>query len=45
MQVFNLGSSGGNEGILFFKESFGGVEHRYRIWETAKGWWRLARRR
>lgn len=45
MRVFNLGSSGGNEGILFFKESLGGVEHRYQIWETAKGWWRLARRR
>ena len=45
MRIFNLGSSGGSRGILFFKESLGGVEHRYEIWETSKGWWRLARGR
>jgi CelD/BcsL family acetyltransferase involved in cellulose biosynthesis len=44
MRVFNLGSSGGNEGLLFFKESLGGVEHRYSAFERSKLWWRLARR-
>jgi CelD/BcsL family acetyltransferase involved in cellulose biosynthesis len=45
MRVFNLGSSGGNEGILFFKESLGGREHRYPVCTTAKRWWRLVRKR
>jgi CelD/BcsL family acetyltransferase involved in cellulose biosynthesis len=45
MRFFNLGSSGGNEGIMFFKESFGGREHRYAVWTTAKRWWMIARRR
>jgi hypothetical protein len=42
-RVFNLGSSGGNRGILFFKESLGGREHRYVIWTMRKRWWALAR--
>lgn len=45
MDVFNLGSSGGNEGILFFKESLGGREHRYPVCATVKRWWTLVRRR
>jgi len=44
MRVFNLGSSGGNRGILFFKESLGGRPYRYpvislkkRAWEALRG--------
>jgi len=44
-RVFNLGSSGGNRGILFFKESLGGREHRYAIVTTRKPWWAIARGR
>jgi hypothetical protein len=44
-RVFNLGSSGGNRGILFFKESLGGRERRYPIVTTGKRWWALARGR
>jgi hypothetical protein len=44
-RVFNLGSSGGNRGILFFKESLGGREHRYSIITMRKGWWALVRGR
>jgi len=45
MKYFNLGSSGGNEGIVFFKESLGGREHGYQIIETVSRWYRLIRRR
>jgi len=45
MEVMNLGSSGGNAGILFFKESLGGREHRYPVCTAAKRWWRILRRR
>ncbi len=31
MPTFNLGSSAGERGIVFFKESLGGVEHRYPV--------------
>jgi hypothetical protein len=44
-RVFNLGSSGGNRGILFFKESLGGREHRYPVITARKRWWALIRRR
>jgi hypothetical protein len=44
-RVFNLGSSGGNRGILFFKESLGGREHRYAIITARKRWWALVRAR
>ena len=44
-RVFNLGSSGGNRGILFFKESLGGREHRYAIITARKRWWALVRGR
>jgi len=30
-RLYNLGASGGNPGILFFKESLGGREHRYPV--------------
>ena len=45
MKYFNLGNSGGNEGIIFFKESLGGREHIYHIVETASRWYRFIRRR
>lgn len=44
-RVFNLGSSGGNRGILFFKESLGGREHRYPVITARKRWWALVRGR
>ena len=44
-RVFNLGSSGGNRGILFFKESLGGREHRYPVIMVRKRWWAFVRRR
>ncbi len=45
MKYFNLGSSDGNEGIIFFKESLGGREHVYRIVEAYSRWYRYIRRR
>lgn len=45
MKYFNLGSSDGNEGIIFFKESLGGREYIYQIVETASRWYRFIRRR
>jgi hypothetical protein len=42
-RIFNLGSSGGNRGILFFKESFGAHEYRYPVITVRKRWWALAR--
>jgi CelD/BcsL family acetyltransferase involved in cellulose biosynthesis len=44
-RVFNLGSSGGNEGILFFKESLGGREYAYASATVRKRWWGLLRGR
>jgi hypothetical protein len=44
-RVFNLGSSGGNRGILFFKESLGGRERRYTVITARKRWWALVRGR
>ena len=31
MRTFNLGSSAGDRGMIFFKESLGGIEHRYPV--------------
>ena len=42
---FNLGSSGGEEGIRFFKQSMGGMEHRFTVAGVGKRWWRLLRGR
>lgn len=33
MLTFNLGSSAGDRGMIFFKESLGGIEHRYPVVE------------
>ena len=44
-RAFNLGSSGGNEGILFFKESLGGREFAYTSATMRKLWWGLLRGR
>ncbi|HVO77221.1 MAG TPA: GNAT family N-acetyltransferase [Candidatus Bathyarchaeia archaeon] len=44
-KVFNLGSSGGNRGIVFFKESLGGREHRYPVVTVGKGLMRFLRGR
>jgi hypothetical protein len=44
-KLFSLGSSGGNEGIIFFKESLGGRERTYHVIETSSRWFRLLRRR
>lgn len=43
MRVFNLGSSGGNRGILFFKESLGGRSYRYPIVLVRKRAWAAVR--
>ncbi len=45
MKIFNLGSSGGDRGMLFFKRSMGGEEHDYPILEVKKRWWRWLKRR
>ncbi len=42
--VFNLGSSGGDEGMIFFKESMGGKKTLYPVIETRKYWWNLLRK-
>ena len=45
MKFFNLGSSGGDRGMLFFKRSMGGEEHCYPVLEVKKKWWRWLKRR
>jgi CelD/BcsL family acetyltransferase involved in cellulose biosynthesis len=44
-RVFNLGSSAGNRGILFFKDTLGGREYRYPVVTMRKRWWALMRGR
>jgi len=44
MRYFNLGSSGGNEGLIFFKESLGGERYDYLIVNSEKWWWKWIRR-
>ncbi|MDD4858063.1 MAG: GNAT family N-acetyltransferase [Candidatus Krumholzibacteria bacterium] len=44
-RLFNLGSSGGNRGILFFKESLGAREYRYPVITFGQRWWALVRGR
>lgn len=44
MKIYNLGSSGGNEGIMFFKQSLGGREYRYPVVAVRKRWWRWLKR-
>ena len=45
ISVFNLGSSGGDAGMIFFKESLGGVEYRYPVLEKKRRWLEWFRRR
>jgi len=44
-RVFNLGSSAGNRGILFYKDALGGREYRYPVITMRKRWWALMRGR
>lgn len=44
-KIFNLGSSGGDEGLIFFKKSLGGTEYVYPVLEMKKRWWGWLRRR
>lgn len=39
IRIFNLGSSGGDSGLIFFKRSLGGREHRYPVVGVRKRWW------
>ena len=43
--VFNLGSSSGDAGMIFFKESMGGVEYRYPVVEKKRRWLEWLRKR
>lgn len=45
MKIFNLGSSGGDSGMLFFKRSMGGKEHIYPVLEVQKKWWKWLKRK
>lgn len=45
MKIFNLGSSQGDEGLIFFKKSLGGSEFFYPVLEIRKKWWRWLRKR
>jgi hypothetical protein len=38
ISTFNLGSSGGDAGMIFFKESMGGVEYLYPVLEKRRRW-------
>ena len=44
MQYFNLGSSGGDRGLIFFKESLGAKRSDYLIMTSEKGWWNWIRK-
>lgn len=41
---FNLGSSGGDEGLIFFKESLGGERTDFPVVRRAKRWWKWIRK-
>ncbi len=43
--IFNLGSSDGDAGMIFFKESMGGVEYLYPVLEKRRRWLEWLRRR
>jgi len=43
--VFNLGSSGGDAGMIFFKESMGGAEYLYPVLEKKRRWIEWLKRR
>ncbi|MFO7916265.1 MAG: GNAT family N-acetyltransferase [Candidatus Krumholzibacteriales bacterium] len=44
MRYFNLGSSGGDRGLIFFKESLGGKRSDYLIVTSEKRWWKWIRK-
>jgi hypothetical protein len=44
-RIFNLGSSGGDRGLIFFKESMGGREHCFPVVRMRKRWWGWIRAR
>ncbi|MDZ7859654.1 MAG: GNAT family N-acetyltransferase [Candidatus Krumholzibacteriota bacterium] len=43
MKFFNMGSSGGDEGLIYFKESLGGREFNYPVVKSGKRWWEWIR--
>ena len=43
--TFNLGSSSGDAGMIFFKESMGGVEYLYPVVEKKRRWLEWLRKR
>lgn len=43
--VFNLGSSSGGAGMIFFKESMGGAEYLYPVVEKSRRWLEWLKRR
>jgi hypothetical protein len=45
ISVFNLGSSSGDTGMIFFKESMGGAEYLYPVVEKKRRWLEWLRRR
>ena len=45
MKYFNLGSSGGDEGLIYFKKSIGGREFNYPVVRSGKRWWRWIKNR
>jgi len=45
MKTFNLGSSGGDEGIIYFKESLGGEEYCFPVVTSRKKWWGWIKKR
>ena len=45
VKLLNLGTSNGDKGLIFFKESLGGRQHIYPIVGIRKRWWRWIRRR
>jgi hypothetical protein len=45
ISTFNLGSSGNDQGMIFFKESMGGTEYRYPVITRRRKWWGWLKRR
>jgi lipid II:glycine glycyltransferase (peptidoglycan interpeptide bridge formation enzyme) len=45
IKYFNMGSSGGDEGLIYFKESLGGKEFNYPIVKSEKRWWKWIKNR
>ena len=45
IKIFNLGSSGSDGGMMFFKKSMGGEAYFYPVLEIRKKWWKWLRRR